>query len=139
MRDQAFMTLVRLLPKGILSRAVGAATRAPAPKALHRWAMRAFSGYYGVALEEAEHGPEGYPTFSEFFARRLKPGARAIDAETHSVASPVDGTVSQVGYADVGECLQAKGIRYPLDKLLGSEEAAAPFLGGAFATLYLAP
>ncbi|HZH03759.1 MAG TPA: archaetidylserine decarboxylase [Myxococcaceae bacterium] len=139
MRDQAFMTFVRLLPKAALSRAVGMATRAPAPPSLHRLAMRAFSGIYGVALEEAEHGPEGYQTFSDFFARRLKPGARTVDADARAVVSPVDGTVSQVGYAETGNCLQAKGVCYPLDKLLGGAEAAAPFHGGAYATLYLAP
>lgn len=138
-KDQAFMTMVRLLPKAALSRAVGMATRAPAPPALHRIAMRAFSNVYGVNLEEAEHGPEGYRTFSDFFARRLKAGQRPVDQSPKSVVSPVDGAVSQVGYAEQGQCLQAKGISFPLEKLLGSVEAAAPFHGGAYATLYLAP
>lgn len=139
MQDQAFMTLVRLLPKSALSRAVGMATRAPAPPALHRLAMRAFSNAYGVNLSEAEHGVEGYNTFSDFFARRLKPGLRPLDLDKKAVISPVDGKVSQLGYSERGECLQAKGISFPLDKLLGSAEAAAPFHGGAYATLYLAP
>ncbi len=139
MREQAFMTLVRLLPKAALSRAVGMATRAPAPPALHRLAMRAFSNVYGVDLAEAEHGPDGYKTFSEFFARRLKPGQRPLDLDESAVISPVDGTVSQAGYSEHGECLQAKGISFPLHKLLGSAEAAAPFRGGAYVTLYLAP
>lgn len=139
MQDRAFVNLMRLLPKAALSRAVGMATRAPAPAPMHRLAMRAFSRVYGVDLSEAEHGPEGYRTFSEFFSRRLKPGQRSIDPAKKAVVSPVDGTVSQVGYSEHGECLQAKGISYSLDKLMGSAEAAAPFHGGAYATIYLAP
>jgi phosphatidylserine decarboxylase len=51
----------------------------------------------------------------------------------------VDGAVSQVGCAAGVECIQAKGIGYSLESLLGSGEAAAVFADGPFATLYLAP
>jgi len=55
------------------------------------------------------------------------------------VVSPVDGRVSQVGYSDNGRCLQAKGIEYTVDELLGDKEAAKPFHGGAWTTIYLSP
>lgn len=139
MRDQTFMTLMRLLPKSALSAAVGAATRVPAPPRLHHLAMRAFARRYQVELEEAELPLEGYPTFAQFFTRRLKAGARAIDSDPRALISPVDGRVSQVGHAERGECIQAKGIRFPLEKLLGDPAEAARFEGGAFATLYLSP
>lgn len=139
MRDETFIRLMALLPKSALSAAVGRATRARAPASLHRFAMRAFAKRYGVALEEAEHDFHGYSTFAEFFSRRLKPGLRPIESGERVVISPVDGRVSQAGYAAGGECLQAKGISYSLEKLLGSADAAAPFADGAFATLYLAP
>jgi phosphatidylserine decarboxylase len=42
MRDQTFMTLMKLMPKSPHSAAVGKATRAPLPKAWHRAFMRAF-------------------------------------------------------------------------------------------------
>ncbi len=35
--------------------------------------------------------------------------------------------------------MQAKGIDFPVGKLLGDEERALAFEGGAFATLYLSP
>src|SRR5215472_18271191 len=139
MRDQTFMKLMALMPKSALSSLAGWASRAEALSPLHRWAMRAFARKYGVSVEEAEHGFEGYPTFAEFFSRRLKEGMRPIDARENIVVSPVDGTVSQAGYAAGGQCLQAKGIRYSLPALLGNAEAASRFLNGAFATLYLAP
>ncbi len=139
MREQNFMKLMALLPKSALSSLVGGASRARAPAAMHRWAMRAFARRYGVLLEEAEHGLEGYSTFAEFFSRRLKRGLRPIDARENVVVSPVDGAVSQIGYAAGDQCIQAKGIHYSLEALLGSDEAAARFKDGPFATLYLAP
>jgi phosphatidylserine decarboxylase len=139
MEDQTFMALMRLLPKAALSTAVGQATRVPAPPKLHRIAMRAFARRYGVALDEAERGVDGYTTFAEFFSRRLKPGLRPVDTDPHAVVSPVDGAVSQIGYAEGEICVQAKGIRFPLSKLLGSEQDARGFQDGAFATLYLSP
>jgi phosphatidylserine decarboxylase len=139
MRDDTFMTLMRLLPKAALSAAVGKATRVPAPAALHRAAIRAFAGRYGVALEEAERDVESYRTFSEFFSRRLREGLRPVDPDARAVVSPVDGAISQIGTLAGQTCLQAKGISFPVSKLLGSEEEAQGFAGGAFATLYLSP
>jgi phosphatidylserine decarboxylase len=139
MNDRTFMTLMKLLPKSALSSAVGMATRAPAPTRLHRFAMKAFAQRYRVAMNEAEHSFDGYSTFAEFFTRRLKPGLRPIVEGERVVASPVDGAVSQVGYAEKGECIQAKGICFPLEKLLADREQAEAFEGGAFATIYLSP
>jgi phosphatidylserine decarboxylase len=139
MRDQTFMTLMRLLPKSALSLAVGKATRARVPAAVHQAAMRLFAKQYEVNLEEAEGTIEDYPTFGAFFTRKLKPGRRTIDMGQNVVASPVDAHVSQVGQIERGACLQAKGISFPVDKLLGDARRALDFDGGSFATLYLSP
>jgi phosphatidylserine decarboxylase len=134
------MTLVRLLPRAALSRAVGAATRARAPASMHRAAMRRFARAYRVELEEAERPLEAYQTFSDFFSRGLKVGARPVDAGERVVVSPVDGTVSEAGLILKGQCVQAKGLAFPVPELLGDAEAAKPFAdGGSFATLYLSP
>src|SRR5262249_3810494 len=105
MRDETFMTWMRLLPKSALSTAAGLAARAKVPHAIHLLAMRAFSHRYGVALEEAEQELPHYPNFAQFFTRRLRPGLRPIDMRANVVVSPVDGCVSQVGYAVQGECI----------------------------------
>lgn len=134
------MTLVRLLPRAALSRAVGNLTRARAPASLHRVAMRRFSRAYRVELEEAERPLEAYRTFSEFFSRGLKAGARPIDVGERVVVSPVDGTVSEAGVIEQGACVQAKGVTYPVAELLGDAAAALPFADrGSFSTLYLSP
>jgi phosphatidylserine decarboxylase len=139
MRDQTFMTLMRLLPKSALSTVVGKATRAPVPPRLHQAAMRFFAKRYRVNLEEAEGSIEDYPTFGAFFTRKLKPGQRTIDMGERVVASPVDAHVSQIGTVERGACLQAKGISFPVDKLLGDARRALDFEGGSYATLYLSP
>ncbi len=139
MNEQTFMKLMQILPKSALSTAVGVATRIPAPPAVHRMAIKAFAKAYNVNMEEAEHAFEHFPTFAEFFTRSLKPGVRPVDLGERVVVSPVDGAVSQVGYSDEGKCLQAKGITYTVDELLGNKEAAAPFHGGAWTTIYLSP
>ncbi|MEW5740454.1 MAG: archaetidylserine decarboxylase [Myxococcota bacterium] len=139
MRDETFMTLMRLLPKSALSTMVGLATRARAPARVHQAAMRFFARRYRVDLHEAEGAIEDYPTFAQFFTRRLKPGMRTIDVGKDVVASPVDAHVSQAGVVEGGRCLQAKGITFPIDKLLGDARRALDFEGGSFATLYLSP
>ena len=131
---------MRLVPKSALSRAVGTLTRLPAPAGVHRAAMRAFARAYRVDMAEAETDFGGYGRFSDFFSRGLRPGARPVDSDPRVVVSPVDGAVSQAGILERGSCLQAKGIEFPVDRLLDDADLAARFaLGGAYATLYLSP
>lgn len=139
MRDETFMTLMKLLPRSAVSTAVGALTRLPVPAPVHQLAIRAFVRQYGVNMDEAEGTVADYPTFAQFFTRRLNPAARQIDRSPDVVASPVDGAVSEVGVISEGRCLQAKGIYFPVGKLLGDELEAVTFEGGSFATLYLSP
>lgn len=135
-------TLLRLLPKNTLSRAVGAACRASAPRPVVRAVIRAFARKYGVDASEAERPIEEYPTFTEFFTRRLKPGARTIAPGELLPVSPVDGTIGELGDVVEGRALQAKGKHYTLAELIGGPSAAddaAQFAGGTFCTIYLAP
>src|SRR5688572_17464434 len=98
MNESTYMTLMRLLPRSALSTVVGMLTRAPAPAALHQSFVRFFAKRYNVALEDAEGPVSDYPTFAQFFTRRLKPGLRPIDQAKDVVVSPVDGAVSEAGY-----------------------------------------
>lgn len=135
-------TLLRLLPKNTLSRAVGAACRVKAPRPLMRAVIRAFARKYGVDASESERPIDQYPTFTEFFTRRLKPGARVIAPGEFLPISPVDGTVGELGDVLEGRAYHAKGKHYTLAELIGgpnAEEDAQQFAGGTFCTIYLAP
>ncbi len=135
-------TLLSLLPKNTLSRAVGAACRLPGPPPLVRFAIRRFVKAYGVDASESERPVEEYPTFTEFFTRRLKPGLRPIAPGDSIPVSPVDGAVGQCGVIEQGKLVQAKGRDYTLPELLSGPDAgeqAARFEGGTYVTIYLAP
>ena len=109
------------------------------------WMSRPLIGWYDrrykVNLQEAEHSRlEDYASLNEFFTRRLKSGARPIAGDERTLISPVDGCLTQFGSANGGEMIQAKGLRYRLDALLGeSTDQVASLMSGSYATLYLAP
>jgi phosphatidylserine decarboxylase len=139
MRDRALLAALRFLPRSALSRAVGAATRFPAPAPLRLAAMRAFAARYGIDLAECGE-LETFRTFGEFFARPLKhSGLRPIAPGDDVVVSPVDGVVSERGLSTSGRLVQAKEIHYTLAALLADEPLAARLEGGAWVTLYLSP
>jgi len=95
---------------------------------------------FNVDLSQVEQPVSHYRTLLDFFVRGLKEGARPVDPASDRIISPVDGTVSQVGTVQEGSLLQAKGVTYSLEALLGGEAAnSRRFLGGAFITLYLSP
>jgi phosphatidylserine decarboxylase len=136
--ERAFVAALRLLPKEGLSRAVGSATRWGLPHPLLMALLRSFAARYRVDLAECAD-LSTFRTFDEFFTRRLLPGTRPIAPGEEVVVSPVDGLVSEAGLAEEGRLLQAKGLDYPLDELVGDPVLAERLAGGAYATLYLSP
>ncbi len=136
-----FVTLQSLLPQHALTALVHRLARS-------RWLapllIRGFVRLYRVDLSEAlAPDPGAYPTFNAFFTRALRPGARPLPAALRAIACPCDGTVSECGTIDGDELLQArleaKNHTYTLEELLGSDPRARDFVGGEFATIYLAP
>ncbi|MGB5102306.1 MAG: archaetidylserine decarboxylase [Steroidobacteraceae bacterium] len=138
--DRAFALLQDVLPQHALSKLMHRLARSTRPwlrTALIRSVMRA---YPAIDMKEAaDPDPFAYPSFNAFFTRALRPGARPVASGERELASPVDGTVSQLGTIREGELLQAKGVRYTAAALLADEAAAAKYAGGGFACLYLAP
>lgn len=138
--DLAFATLQKLLPTRFLSWLIYLVTRVRQPDFKNAF-IRLFMRQFRIDLTEAEfEQPEHYASFNEFFTRALRPGARPLDPTPKTLVSPVDGTVSQLGEIRSGRIFQAKGHDYTVQDLLGGDlELAARFMGGRFATIYLAP
>lgn len=103
--------------------------------------IRQFVKAYDIDLSEAEReNPEDYRSFNDFFTRKLKQEARPIDTQTHNIISPADGKISQTGDIISKQLIQAKGIQYSLEALLGGDIALAEqFTDGKFAVVYLSP
>ena len=128
------------MPKHFISRMVGKLAAAKAG-GLTTALIKLFIKQYKIDMSEAKYpDPAHYKTFNEFFTRPLKEGIRPLAEENDIIAHPVDGAISQLGDVVDGQIIQAKGHDYSLQALLGGkEEDTAPFLGGKFATIYLAP
>jgi len=104
------------------------------------WAIQRFIRLYGINIDEAVlTDPTAYPSFHEFFIRHLNPSLRPLDSTREGIASPCDGTISQIGSIENGTLIQAKGRQYSLKALLGDHPLASSFKNGRFATIYLAP
>lgn len=124
----------------LLSRIVGQLSDLRLPPPLLGPLIRAYARAYGVDLGEAALPPEAYPTFNAFFTRRLRQGARPIEAAGGVVVSPSDSRLSSIGRVPGdGRLEQVKGETYGIEQLVGSAEDAARFRGAHHATLYLSP
>ena len=139
-----FILIQYLVPQHGLTALVYGLTRIRRP-AVRRALIASFRRLFPTVnlAEAAESDPEAYGSFNEFFTRALAPGARPIATAPTALAAPCDGAVSQRGTIDGTRLLQArlaaKASTYTLGELVGDETRATPFVGGEFATVYLAP
>lgn len=128
-----------LAPQHALTRFAGIMSHCEVPW-IKNYLIHWFLKRYAVNLAEAiEPNPYAYPSYHEFFIRKLKPDCRPIDATLGGVTSPCDGTISQIGKIERGSLLQAKGHTFSVEALLGDASDASAFYNGNFATIYLAP
>ena len=130
---------LQVLSEPKVSQAMGRLVRTRPPRPLLQAAIRVFSKAYGVDLGEAERGIDEFSTFQEFFTRRLKAGQRPVEGDADILPSPCDGVLSAFGPLGRGTLIQAKGVEYSLDALLGGSEDADAYRGGSYAVVYLAP
>ena len=129
----------RWAPAGVYSRVVGRAARVPLPGPLRRPALGVFARAVGVDLAEPDRALDEYSSLGDFFARRLRAGARPVDPAPDAVVAPADGVVTAVGIATGGALIQAKGKNYQLAELVGDPGLAAMLDGAPYVTVYLSP
>lgn len=139
LKKQLFLQAQRIVPQHQLSRVVGkvAASENPIVKNI---AIQAFKSKYQIDLSIAQQkNALAYKSFNEFFTRGLQQGVREVDADVHSIVSPADGMISQIGNIVEGEVFQAKGQHFSVEQLVADPQLAEPFRNGQFATVYLSP
>lgn len=131
---------LKLLPKNLVSRAAGAASRVELPPPLQAGLNRAFAELAGIDTDEAEQDPEAYASLNAFFTRRLQEGSRPVEADDpEALVSPVDGVLTGFGPIVDDTLFQAKGREYPLVDLLDSGRQRDVFDGGHYVTLRMPP
>jgi phosphatidylserine decarboxylase len=109
------------------------------PRPLRRSIYTGFARYAGADLSQLDRPIDAFERFDDFFTRPLPTGARPVDVSDGAVVSPVDGTLSELGFSEGGRMIQCKGLDYTVRGLLADPVEARSFEGGAYACIYLAP
>jgi len=123
----------------LYSALVGWSASKALPSRLRPLAYRAFARAVGANLDEAELELAAYPSLGDFFARRLREGARTIEPAADAISSPCDGVIAARGTAVDGALVQAKGRNYRLEELIADEGWASELTNGQYVTIYLSP
>lgn len=137
LRDRMSVGTLRWAPTAAYSTLVGATARRAIPGPLRAPIYRAFARAVGVDLAEVADPLGSFPSFGDFFARALAPGARPI--EDAPLVAPCDGAIGACGTVERGTLVQAKGHTYGLADLVADRALAAALDGGQYATIYLSP
>jgi phosphatidylserine decarboxylase len=88
-------------------------------------------------LDLSEARKTRFTSLHDCFIRELTPGARPIDARQEVVVSPCDGIVTACGNVLGTTLVQAKGLTYTLEDLLGDPALVATYRDGHYVTLRL--
>jgi phosphatidylserine decarboxylase len=111
------------------------------PVSMLRPFIRTYAMTLGVEMDEVQEPSGGFESFGDFFARRLKPGARPVCGDPGVVISPCDGLITDFGAIEPSGSfsLTVKHERYDLDELLGASDCKERFQGGGYLIIYLHP
>lgn len=95
---------------------------------------------YGVDPREFERSPGEFTSFNDFFARKLVPEARPVDARERIVVLPADGRHLVIPDASACEDFFVKGQRFDVTALLGGDaELSSRFAAGSVLISRLCP
>lgn len=134
--DHIIAAFHNMVPQVTLTQWAGQLANVKTP-IIKNFLIKQFIKKFKVNMSEAAiEDPKKYPTFNDFFIRKLKDTARPIAPD--KIVSPVDGYISEIGVINYGELIQAKNWHYSLKELLAGH-GFLQFVRGSFATIYLSP
>ena len=98
-----------------------------------------FISKYEIDVDEFAKSPFDYKTFNEFFYRALKPESRPIAAGENLAVFPADGR--HLAFPDIQAAagFYVKGAKFSFAELLGNDQDAEKFAGGAMLISRLCP
>ncbi len=130
--------LLRVLPRRRISKAAGRLAEHRWSPPVERAVVGLYSRLYHVRFDECQR-ERGYGNFDEFFTRPLRAGVRPIDGAADALVSPADGRLDSMGPVESHSRFIVKGRRYSVAELVGDEEDARRYEGGAAGVVYLSP
>ncbi len=133
-QEQLNFLLTNRIPRRALTRFMGWYSRIENPL-LTRLSLAVWKAFADLDLREAEQ--QTFSSLQACFTRRLKAGARIIDARKDIVISPCDAIVGECGDIDGSSVFQAKGFPYEISDLIPDAKLAAQFRNGRYITLRL--
>ncbi|MDB6094594.1 MAG: phosphatidylserine decarboxylase [Verrucomicrobia bacterium] len=98
-----------------------------------------FISAYNIDVDEFAKSAFDFRTFNEFFYRALKPDARPIVADERVAVMPADGRHLVFPDVESSAGFYVKGKTFPLAELLGDDDLARTFAGGAMLISRLCP
>ena len=130
--------ILRVLPRQKITRVMGKLADHHWSPPVERAVVGLYSRFYNVDFDECVQR-SGYASFDEFFTRTLRPGARPVDPAREAIVSPADGRIDSMGPVHPDASFFVKGRPYRVAELLGDEEEARRYVGGAGCVIYLSP
>lgn len=94
---------------------------------------------FNLDMSIAEKTLKDFSSFNDFFYRKLKPTARPIDRDQHSVISLGDGKIFAYENIDLDSVVQVKGFTYSLKELIKNDDVAKKYSNGTCLILRLCP
>lgn len=134
MHEDLNFLLTNRVPRIALTRLVGWYSRIRSP-ALTRLSIAVWRRFTDLDLSDAR--TQHFASLRECFTRELRPGARRIDADPDTFASPCDAIVGACGAVQGTQVFQAKGFPYAMADLFGPSQDTTPFHDGLYVTLRL--
>jgi phosphatidylserine decarboxylase len=126
--------LTNRIPRQLANRFIGWFSRIEQPllarAAIGIWRLFA-------ELDLSESATQRFSSLHACFTRKLKPGARPVEADPNVITSPCDAIVGACGAIHHAELIQAKGFPYTLEDLLIDPRLVELYLDGQYATLRL--
>ena len=126
--------LTNRIPRRLTTRLFGWFSRIEQP-AIRDLSILAWRLFAELDLSDARE--QRFRSLHDCFVRRLRDGARPIDADPMHLVSPCDAILGAHGAVDDGQVLQIKGFPYALADLLGDDAHARLFRDGRYVTMRL--
>ncbi len=133
-QDDVNFLLTNRLPRRSATRLMGWFSRIEHPL-VYAVSLRVWRLFSEVDLSDAAQTE--FRSLHACFTRRLKDGARTIDADQDILVSPCDGIIGASGVVEGDQVLQVKGSPYSLADLLGDAAHAGTFDNGRYVTIRL--